>query len=267
MSMRIALALAVPLAFASSLLAACGDDTVEPVAPADPVEGHTFVGYDVQGRSLVPGSSVRLSFDNGSIGAQAGCNQLIGPYRVDDDVLVVEKLGGTQMACEQALMDQDVWLADFLQGRPSLETDGASLILSSDDVTVTLTEEGALRSANPLPLEGTTWQLESVLSGTGDDSSASSVPGQKPPTIRFEDGRAEVFSGCNRGSGSVEIGEETLTVTGLALTKMACPDELGTLESTVLAVLDGEVGYEQDYDTLTLTGDDGEGALVYRPAS
>jgi heat shock protein HslJ len=79
--------------------------------------------------------------------------------------------------------------------------------------------------------------------------------------LRIDGDRIMVFTGCNRGSGQVDVGPTTLTVSNLALTKMACP---GGLEQGVLAVLAGEVGYVQDYDTLTLTAADGQSGLQYR---
>ena len=77
-----------------------------------------------------------------------------------------------------------------------------------------------------------------------------------------DDGNAAVFTGCNSGSTTVEVADATLTFGPIAMTKMACPGAASELEATVTTVLDGEVDYTVDGDTLTITK--GSQGLVYR---
>ncbi len=252
-------AFAVPLL----LLAACADDTVLPQAPSsDNLDGRTFVGDDVKGHGLVKGSRLRLSFKDGKLDAHAGCNHLSGTGRLDDGLL----LGGidvtTDMGCDRPLMAQDTWFSGFLSSSPRAAVSPAALVLTKDGVTLTLEDEEHARAAQPIPLEGTTWTLESILTGTGADGVASSVVGDAP-TLVVESGRIELFTGCNSGSGDVQVGSRAMTVSGLALTQKACADS-ATSEQAVLAVLSGEVSYEQEYDVLTLTAGDGQSGLQYR---
>ncbi|HET7689532.1 MAG TPA: META domain-containing protein [Nocardioidaceae bacterium] len=244
------------------ILAACGEQTAVGGAgePAATLDGRTFVGDQVDGHDLVPGSSLRLSFEDGNVGVNAGCNHLSGKARLDNGVLRVSHVGGTEMGCEPDLMDQDTWIADFLQSSPDVTVDDRTLALSKEGVTVTLTDEASIQAENPIALEGTTWKLESII--TGD--AASSVPG-KTPTLRIAEGRYELFTGCNRGGGTVnEATGSVLTLSAPALTKMACKD---SAEPAVLAVIDGSpLQFEQDYDVLTLTAEDGSG-LQFRAAS
>ena len=243
-------------------LAACGNDTVAPSGePAPTLDGRTFVGDDVTGRDLVAGSTLRLAFQDGRVRAHAGCNQLGGKAHLDKGVLVVGAMSTTEMGCSPELMDQDTWVAQFLESGPDVTVDVDRLVLTKDGTTITLADEATVQAADPIPLEGTEWRLESVIHGSGDDGSVSTVPGDQVPTLRIDGDRILVFTGCNRGSGLVAVGPTTLTVSKLALTKMACPD---SAEPDVLAVLDGEVGYVQDYDSLTLTAADGQSGLQYR---
>src|SRR3990172_1774597 len=46
----------------------------------------------VEGRTLVQGSTLRLAFSNGQVSANAGCNSMSGPYRIDEARLVVDEL-------------------------------------------------------------------------------------------------------------------------------------------------------------------------------
>ena len=83
-------------------------------------------------------------------------------------------------------------------------------------------------------------------------------------SITITDGTAAVEAGCNTGSAPVEITDTTITFGPLALTRMACGPQT-ELETAVVAVLTGEVGYTIASDTLQLrttatntAGDTGE---------
>jgi heat shock protein HslJ len=265
MSMFRLAALAAPLLL---LVAACGDDTIAPGAEApDQLDGRTFVGADVSGHALVKGTTLRFDFKDGNVGVTAGCNHLSGPATLTDGALQVGSMGGTEMGCDQALMDQDTWLAGFLESGPAATVDDQRLVLAKGGTTIAVEDEAQMQAGNPIDLEGTTWQLESVLSGPGDEGTATSVPAGVTPTLLIADGTIQLFTGCNRGMGSVEVTESTLTVPALALTKMACSQELAALESAFTIVLGGQTGYAQAYDVLTLTSPDGASGLQFRASS
>ena len=104
--------------------------------------GRTFTATEVQGHELVEGSSVTLTFDENAISAQVGCNTLFGDASWDGDTLdVQEPMASTLMACEEALMAQDQWLASFLTSSPALEADGDAVTLGDDTTSMTLTEQ------------------------------------------------------------------------------------------------------------------------------
>ena len=69
---------------------------------------------------------------------------------------------------------------------------------------------GGLLPIPALPLEGTTWQF------TSPAALAPLPTGRGPPTVRFLDGRASGFSGCNRFTGGFGREGDTLTVGRLA---------------------------------------------------
>ena len=86
--------------------------------------------------------------------------------------------------------------------------------------------------------------------------------GVEPPTLEIaDDGTVTLFAGCNRGGGTVVITDTTMTFEPLVLTMMACEGEAGTVEATVVAVLDGSVDVAIEGDTLTITN--GDRGLVY----
>ena len=93
------------------------------------------------GHDLVEGSKVALSFEDGRISANAGCNTMNGAATWDGDTLqVAGPLAMTMMACDEALMDQDQWLSEFLTSSPALAVDGETLTLGDDTTGITLSE-------------------------------------------------------------------------------------------------------------------------------
>ncbi len=86
------------------------------------LESHRWTlstALDAQGRrieALVPGGGrpVVLSFAEGRISIEGGCNRLFGGYRIDGGRLEVGRLGSTMMACEPALMKVDSTLTELL---------------------------------------------------------------------------------------------------------------------------------------------------------
>ena len=91
---------------------------------------------------LIVGSTITLTFEDGQVSANAGCNTLFGAASWDAGTLDVEEaLASTLMACDDALMAQDQWLSDFLTSDPALSLAGTNLTLGDDSAGLTLTEE------------------------------------------------------------------------------------------------------------------------------
>jgi heat shock protein HslJ len=242
----------VPFLLAAALLVvACAAGAPSPPtgSPGDggpaTLDGRTFLSTGVTGRVLVPGSQVRLSFEDGRVGASAGCNTMSGSYVVDGGRLAVDALATTEMACDPALMDQDTWLAGFLDGA-TVVLAGDQLTLARDGATLTLLDREV---ADPdRPLVGTRWVVDGLVSG----DAVSSVPAGVVATLVFSDGAVAVEAGCNSGGGTADIGETTVTFGPIALTEMACGADAMAVEQAVTAALAGTATYEIEADVLTL---------------
>lgn len=253
-----------------ALASACGDDD-EPVdagAGADPagasLDGRTFVGGE--GLDLVAGTELQVSFREGQLGLQAGCNQMSGGYSVDGDTLTVEPLAGTEMGCEPDRMDQDTRIAALFAEPVTFGLDEATLTLTfADGTIVTLTDDEV---ATPdAALAGPTWTLTTIIDGAGPDGTASSVPGGVVATVTFgSDGTLTFETGCNGGSASYVDDGGAITLTDFAVTVAGCTDAPGETETAVLAVL-GDVGQPftavVDGRGLTLTSADGTKGLGF----
>lgn len=220
--------------------------------------GRVFIVTGTAGHDLVKGSTVTLTFEPGRIGISAGCNQMGGGYTIEDGKLVIGPMMMTEMACEEPLMAQDTWISTFLPGA-TITLDGDTLTLAKDGVTLTATDKEV---AQPdLPLVGTTWIVEGIVT----DQSVSSIPGGITASLVLADGRVAVDTGCNTGKGSVQIAETVIVFGPIGTTKIGCPGQAGMIERRVLEVLSGDVAWTIDADALSLRGAGGGLDLRARP--
>ncbi|HUG48006.1 MAG TPA: META domain-containing protein [Candidatus Limnocylindria bacterium] len=243
-----------------SVLPPAGASPTPEATPA--LGGRTFlstsVTLDGAGVALVPGTRIRLSFEPADLGADAGCNLLGGRYAVVDGVLEVGQMHTTEMGCDAARHAQDEWLAEFLGSRPLVVLDGNELRLESGSSVVNLLDR---EMAEPdRPLLGTTWVLDSIISG---DAVSSLPAGVRASLSIAQDGQVALEAGCNQGTARAEVGEATIEFGPIGLTRMACPGSRDEVERRVLAVLSaGPLSYEIEAGSLTLSA--AEVGLIFR---
>ena len=223
----------------------------------DDLAGRTFLSSDVtkdgQAHPLAKGSTLRLTFADDGIGASGGCNQMGGAASLDGSTLVVDgPMAMTEMACAEPLMAQDTWLADLLGDRPVLALDGDTLTLATDTYQVVWTDE---ETVNPdQALEGPTWVVTGLLSGSEETGAVSSVPEGVTATLVFADGRLSGNDGCNALTGRYEVDGDQVTVSNLGHTLKGCTGGAQEVESHVLSVLAQPMAYAIDGDQLALVG-------------
>ena len=222
------------------------------------LDGHTFLSTSVRGYDLVPGSMVRISFQDGQIGVGIGCNQMRGAYSIDGGKIRTGQMATTEMGCEAPLMSQDSWVATFIDGATaSLASD--TLTLVHDDVTMTLRDRTV---ADPdRPLKGTRWVLDGIVAG----GAASSVPAGVTASMTITNDQLLVEIGCSGGIALVQTTATTLTIGPIAPMQRGCAPDGTAIQKAVWAVLSGQVGYTIEADILTLTS--GPAGLTFRAAS
>lgn len=178
-----------------------------------------------------------------------------GSASVSGSIMTLGQLASTQMACEQPLMDQDDWIAEWLGGGVTWALDGDVLTLTADDVELELTDR---RVADPdRPLQGTVWKLDGLVSA----DAVASVPGGVEASMTIENGKISVSTGCNGGTGQADVQGSTIVVTGLATTLMACPGDRTVVEKAMLTVLGDTFTVEIEANRLTATGVGGNGLM------
>jgi heat shock protein HslJ len=231
------------------------------------LDGRTFLSTEVTEngapRPLVAGTRIAIRFHEGKLDVNGGCNYLSGGYRLDSATLVVSEIAMTDMAClPNARMDQDTWLADLLTGRPTIDVDGETLVLTGAGVQIRMTDR---RVVDPdRPLAGPRWRVESIITG---DAVASAPQGEAYLAFAA-DGQVSGYTGCNQLHGTYQAADATVTFGQMSLTKKACFGAAAALETAVTALFDGRpVSYRIEADQMTLTLPDGTGGLQLRAAA
>lgn len=227
---------------------------------ASDLAGKTLVAKEVTGSyTTVPGSTISITFENGTLAARAGCNNMFGQYTMSGNVLNAPQLASTMMACDEALMKQDTWLAAFLASSPTWTYSGGTLTLTNGTDTIVLTEA----PTGAAVLEDTGWKLVGLISQSG--STVSAVDPSVTAWLRFANGEVLVNAACNSGSGTAKITDTTITFGPIAMTMRACVGPTQDVEQAMNAVLQGATTYTVKDDRsgtlLTIMAADGKTGL------
>jgi heat shock protein HslJ len=219
-------------------------------APAEPgLAGLQFLLESAVGYTPVAGTTIRLTFRADEVGFSAGCNSYFGPYSLCDGKLCISGLGGTEIGCPPELQAQDTWLAGFLQSSPGVTQAGPALTLSGAAATLEFLDREVADADRPLT--GRTWTIDTFI----ENGAATNFPTQVPATLEFgTDGKVNIFTTCNGGTGSYTRDGQTLTLAAVGYTATACgPTGSPTAEERVTRVMaDGEVTLEIEAGRLTL---------------
>ena len=229
------------------------------------LEGPTWVLDRTSIEGLAPeapdDARVDLQFEANAVAGTSGCNSYFGSYEVDGGSISFGTLGGTEMACEPALMQLESAYLAALGDVRNQQGSGGELVLSGDDVRLVFREDEA---PEPEPLVGTTWRLESLALAT--DAVASPVAGTEVMLELLDDGSAAGSGGCNTFSTAYEVDGASIRFDPVASTRMACEPDVMTQETAVFGALESAASFDIEGDVLTLHDVDG-GLLVSFRAS
>lgn len=139
---------------AVAALAACGGNSTSapPASPytstpspspgvitADDLAGRAYTSTSVDGKTLVPGTAVEVSFGQRTLAVSAGCNTFTSPYGLADGVLRWTGTPvGTAHGCSTALTHQDHWLVSTFRAGLHVTGDTTDLKLSDPTKTIHL---------------------------------------------------------------------------------------------------------------------------------
>lgn len=133
-----------------------------------------------------------------------------------------------------------------------------SNVTPSPNATATSTTSPALQ------LEGTTWQLTSLVTETGMNNTLPNTT----ITAQFDDGNVTGSSGCNRYFGSYQVNKTEINIGQVGSTLMFCadPDGVMTQETSYVLLLRNVTSYAISDNELTLSDSLGNPQLVFEAA-
>jgi heat shock protein HslJ len=124
---------------------------------------------------------------------------------------------------------------------------GSDAIPSSGERESTTTTTVATTTTAPATGVSGEWAIDG-LTAAGTETAAP-----EGASLTFQGGVVDVETGCNIGHAPAEVGEGTITLGELALTRMACTDPaLSDWETSLTGFLTGEVAFEVSEDALVL---------------
>ena len=101
--------------------------------PANPLIGDWVVTGFNNGKGGVQspavGTTLTATFTADSVAGSSGCNTYSGSYKLDGTNVTIGPLASTQMACDQAVMDQEAAFLTALQTPSTVEQGGANVSL------------------------------------------------------------------------------------------------------------------------------------------
>jgi heat shock protein HslJ len=157
---------------------------------------------------------VTAGFKAGRISGFSGCNQFFGPYTLDRDRVVIGRLAGSMMACEERSMAVENAVHAELAGAFRYVLAGQRLTLLSG------TEPVLTFAAEPAPtLEGVTWQINGF--NNGRQAVVSPLLGTAL-AVTFKDGLAEGSAGCNTFRATYTAHADRIVIGPAVVTRMTC---------------------------------------------
>ena len=176
-----------------------------------------LVEYGPIDAPVAAGTEATATFDaDGKLNGAAGCNSYFATYTLDGESLSVSEVGSTMMACmDDNVMQQESAYLAALSSATTLRYTADELIIDYAGGSLRFARQAPAAAA---PLEGTSWQLTTVVTG---DVAASTVAGATV-TALFADSKMTGTAGCNQYSAGYSLQGEQLAVEPVVTTKMAC---------------------------------------------
>jgi heat shock protein HslJ len=207
--------------------------------------------------------------DDWQVGGTAACNSYGGTVRIDGAGWEGTGFGQTGMACDEPRMATERAYLDALATIDTWERPTADELLLRGP-----TVELRFDALPPVPLAaltGTTWVLDTLLTGVGPDATVSSTaPGAEEATLHLSPGGTLAAStGCRTFDGEWSEAGDELLFTTFGQTDdspnvandgtTTCEPAVVAQEDHVLSVLGDGFRAEVDGQQLTLIGRDGLG--------
>lgn len=187
--------------------------------------------------------------ERGRLSASAGCNRLLGSYKLDGQALGIDpRMAATMMACPEPIMAQERTVGTLLERVAGYRIEGEMLELQDKDGQPLL----RLLWEKPAPLVNQVWQL--MRYNNGKQAVVTAIGGTEITLELRDDGTIGGSDGCNRYMSGYTLDGDALTFGPLATSRMACrgPDGVEEQAAAYSAVLGQVTSYGIEGDALTL---------------
>lgn len=93
--------------------------------------------------SAAPGVDATVTFADGKVNGNVGCNSFGGDYKVSGDTIIFSQIVSTMMACADPLMQQESAVFSVFTDKATFTVDGITLtIVSADGNSVVVFAKG-----------------------------------------------------------------------------------------------------------------------------
>lgn len=237
-----------------------------PVKTPVPIQSITgswdLVSYNNGQGGITPvlvGTEITANFEaNWIVSGSTGCNQYSAGYTTtaSNGITIAQPIM-TLMACPTNVMQQETQYLTNMQKATNFAISGDQLTLTDLSGTKLLTYKKHV--STPVPIVGS-WNLFSYNNGKGaiETTSTASVT----TAIFSSDNKLTGFGGCNQYSATYSASGQSITISQVASTKMAC--DLMQQETQYFSLLPTAATYETSGDQLTIFNSAGTKILIYK---
>jgi heat shock protein HslJ len=199
---------------------------------------------------LVDGYRITLQIEGSTVGGTSACNSYGGTIDFAGNAVRITNVGGTEMACEPAVMESEAAFTGALITVTRWARQGDILTLGGPNTELTFALLAPVPAAD---IVDTVWVLDTLIAG----DAASSVEERATLELR-SDGSLAGSTGCRDMTGRYILTGDEVQVTELEMLG-ECPAALQAQDGHVVTVLgDGFVAeVEGNRLTLSSSGNDG----------
>jgi heat shock protein HslJ len=202
----------------------------------------TFDGAPAAERFTEKIPTIEFDIMTKHISGTGGCNSYNGAFDLNRNEFSAPNLASTQMMCLSA--NKEAAFFRLLGNVSVLSLDNGKLLFTQGGRQVLIFTK--VKPLNAADLTGT-WRLKAI-----QGASANARFTGKIPTLSFnaDESRVSGNAGCNSYNGAFTLDGNSLSITKLRTTRMACADMES--EKTFTGLLSGTSTVELDGNTLTL---------------
>ena len=221
------------------------------------LDGSAWVLASLPGRSLVADATPTARFEAGSVAGSDGCNRYSMPFTAQGSRIEIGPMGpSTQMACPESTMAQAGAFTTALRAARSFRRGAGTLELLDANGAAVVTF-----AAQASSLAGTSWSVVNINNGR---QAVVGMVSSSTVTMAFDTaGRVSGTTGCNRYTAAYNADGNTLRLSSVAATRMACADPaVDEQEQAFLRAIESVATLGFEGDRLVLRDKDGAMAIV-----